>query len=108
MHRRITKSCVFLAVALIGSAGNARAIECQSEKGTGYPWSWRQIDGKQCWYKGLPGMDKKQLHWAEATSALSAAKRPPSATNDGDDDDERLLHSYWPPLPQEGRRPGGK
>jgi hypothetical protein len=95
----MTKSCVFLAAALISSTGNARAIECQIEKGAGYPWAWRQIDGKRCWYKGKAGMDKKELRWAENAMAPAAApKRPPSVVADPAER-ERLLHSYWPPLP---------
>ena len=45
MHRRLSLPSVFLVAALIGSVGNAHAIECQSEKGAGYPWAWRLIDG---------------------------------------------------------------
>ena len=108
MHRRVTKSCVILAAALVGPAGNAYAIECQSEKGAGYPWAWRQIDGKRCWYKGMPGMDKKQLRWAEPTSAPTAAKRLPSMIDDDPAERERLMHSYWPPLPQEEGGRGDK
>ena len=64
MHPALTKSSLFLAALLIGSPADASVIQCQSEKGAGYPWSWREIDGKRCWYKGTPGMDKKQLRWA--------------------------------------------
>jgi hypothetical protein len=100
MHRAITKSCAFLAVALIGSAGNAGPIECQSEKGAGYPWAWRQIDGKRCWYKGKAGMDKKLLRWETTTAPAAAAKRKPEVMIEDDPAErERLLHSYWPPLP---------
>ena len=63
MHPVLTKSSLFLAVLLVGSPADASVTQCQSEKGAGYPWSWREIDGKRCWYKGTPGMDKKQLHW---------------------------------------------
>ena len=101
MQRRMTISCAVLAVALIGSAGNAHAIDCQSEKGAGYPWAWRQIDGKRCWYKGKAGMDKKLLRWAESgtTRPAAAAKRRPPATTEDPAERERLVRSYWPPLP---------
>jgi hypothetical protein len=97
MHPALTKSCFFLAAVLIGAPANASVLECQSEKGAGYPWSWREIDGKRCWYKGMPGMDKKQLRWATTkTSPSSAApQRAPSVVTA---ERERLLHSYWPPL----------
>ena len=44
-------------------------IECKAElpvARTGY-WSWRNIDGKQCWYPGRPGMDKARLQWPRST-----------------------------------------
>lgn len=97
----MTKSFAFLAVALTCSAGNAQPIVCQSEKGAGYPWAWREIDGKRCWYKGKAGMDKKQLRWAETTKTPAAGtKRRAPAMIEGTPERERLLHSYWPPLPQ--------
>lgn len=115
-HRPL--SCFFFAAALTGSIGTAHAIECRSEKGSGYPWAWRLIDGKRCWYKGKPGMDKKLLRWAENPSVPAASrsaaksvsksvsknaskrasKRSPSIITDYAER-ESLLQSYWPPLP---------
>jgi hypothetical protein len=101
MHLRITSSCLFLAVALIGSAGDARAVDCQSQKGDGYPWAWREIDGKRCWYRGRAGMDKKLLRWASTKAAPSVApKRASSVIADENDEHHPLLNSYWPPLPR--------
>jgi len=100
MHPPITTFCLVLAAALIGSTGNARTIECQPEKGAGHPWAWRQIDGKRCWYKGRAGMDKTLLRWAETTAAPAATpKRRPSVMIEDSAERQRLLHSYWPPLP---------
>jgi len=91
----------FLAVTLAPSPGYSQVTECQSEKGAGYPWAWREIDGKRCWYKGKAGMDKKLLRWAESgtTRPAAAAKRRPPATTEDLAERERLLRSYWPPLP---------
>jgi hypothetical protein len=114
MHPAFTKSAIFLAAVLVGSPANANVIQCQSEKGAGYPWSWREIDGKRCWYKGAPGMDKKQLSWAATkTSPPSAAspssatppstvasRRVPSVRTEEAAERERLLQSYWPPVPR--------
>ncbi len=105
MRRRLAVPVLLLVVTLIGSAGDAQAVECQSEKGAGYPWAWREIDGKRCWYKGQPGMDKKLLRWAEsgttaptaASASASAKRRSPVSTEDAER--ERLLRSYWPPMP---------
>jgi hypothetical protein len=109
MHLRITSSCLFLAVALIGSAGDAHAIDCQSQKGEEGHWAWREIDGKRCWYKGRAGMDKKLLRWASIKAAPSvapkhapsgASKRAPPAVADENDAHHPLLNSYWPSLPR--------
>lgn len=129
-HRRLLSGFLF-AAALISTAGTAHAVECQSEKGAGYPWAWREIDGKRCWYKGNPGMDKKLLRWAESSAAPAAknaasrnaasksvasksaskgatknaskseSKRSPSIITDYADREE-LLQTYWPPLPTSG------
>jgi hypothetical protein len=97
MHLR-SFTWVFLAAALIGSVGSANAVDCRSEKGEGYPWAWREIDGKRCWYKGNPGMDKALLRWAESPGAPAAPKRSPSSKIIVAER-EPLLTSYWPPLP---------
>ena len=103
MHPALTKSSNFLAAVLIGSPADASVMQCQREKGAGSPWSWREIDGKRCWYKGMPGMDKKQLHWTTKTPPSAAARRRArSVTIEQTAERERLLHSYWPPLPPPG------
>ncbi len=116
-RQRLSISCVVFAAALTGSVSAAHGVECQSEKGAGYPWAWREIDGKRCWYKGKPGMDKKLLSWAANTNAPAASKasaapkdspaskrspapkRLPAAMTENPAEREHLLHSYWPPLP---------
>lgn len=99
----------------------ASAIDCRSEKGSDGYWSWRNIDGKRCWYKGQPGMSKDKLRWASAPHEAKrqepstkrqeptakrqepapkrSAQRQPAAQRQDDDEQQRLLHSYWPPLP---------
>jgi hypothetical protein len=99
----------------------ASAIDCRSEQGSGSWWSWRNIDGKRCWYKGQPGMSKDKLRWANASEEAKrqepatkrqeptakrqvsapkrSAQRQPTAQRHDDDEHQRLLHSYWPPLP---------
>jgi hypothetical protein len=107
MHLRICSS-LFLAAALIGSAGNAHAVDCQSRKGEEGHWAWREIDGKRCWYKGKAGMDKKLLRWASTKAAPSVTSRRAFVAPDraapvvADENDEHhpLLNSYWPPLPR--------
>lgn len=45
----------------------AHAVECQpkptDQRGH---WSWRNIDGKRCWYRGRPGLAKSRLSWKTA------------------------------------------
>jgi hypothetical protein len=114
----------------------ASAIDCRSERGSGSWWSWRNVDGKRCWYKGQPGMSKDKLRWAttpqetkrqeapakrqepaakrqepvakrpepaakrqEPAAKRPTAQRPSVAPRQDDDERQRLLHSYWPPLP---------
>jgi hypothetical protein len=106
----LTKPFVLVAAALVASTASANTIECQAQKGAGYPWAWRTIDGKQCWYKGAPGMDKSRLQWAGAAVAAKPSPKSkrarPAVTEDvsavaGDTAERgRLLQSYWPPLPQ--------
>jgi hypothetical protein len=56
----------------------ANSVECQAElpaARTGN-WSWRNIDGKRCWYAGRPGRDKASLQWPRSA--------PQPAWEDGD------------------------
>jgi hypothetical protein len=69
-----------LTATLIASATPATAIDCQSRKGDLGYWSWREIDGRRCWYLGHRGRDKRSLHWlAEATRTRLGAVRAPEA-----------------------------
>ena len=46
-------------------------------------------------------MDKKQLHWTTKAAPSSAApRRARSVAIEQAAERERLLHSYWPPLPR--------
>jgi hypothetical protein len=42
-------------------------------------WSWRMIDGKQCWYEGKPMLSKSLLEWPERTSAQPNSDREPKS-----------------------------
>lgn len=53
---------VVLAIMLF-AATKAHALECRNSPQTGTYWSWRQIDGRKCWYQGRHVMPKSQLHW---------------------------------------------
>jgi hypothetical protein len=103
LFRRSLVSFAFLFVGLAPSTANSQVIECRSEKGDGYPWAWREIDGRRCWYKGKAGKDKTLLRWSEGANT-SASNGSPSIKHrpsliDQYGEREQLLHSYWPPLP---------
>jgi len=38
-------------------------VECHAEKGYGSGWSWREIDGRRCWYIGPRDKPKSELRW---------------------------------------------
>lgn len=59
------------------------ATECSSAQGSRNAyWSWREIDGRRCWYVGRPGRSKEQLRWPlrarEEAQPTSEAARPTS------------------------------
>jgi hypothetical protein len=57
---------------------SARAIECLSapKSGSGW-WSWREIDGRKCWYKKVGAVPpKSECFWPEqAKEAPTAVER---------------------------------
>src|SRR3954452_22735668 len=70
-------------LAAINSPARA-AIECRAElpqSRTGH-WSWRQIEGRKCWFPGRANLDKAQLRWptAAAAAAAAAARAPQPET----------------------------
>jgi hypothetical protein len=46
------------------------AVECSARRGDGNAgyWSWREINGRVCWYVGRPGKPKSELYWRTAPS----------------------------------------
>jgi hypothetical protein len=102
---RVAVAAVTLAsLFLILAPNRAAALECVSAapRDSRY-WSWRQIDGRRCWYPGRPGLSKSKLYWPTASSVASVKQRtsgmaaPAPPVNA--DADELLLNGVWPPLP---------
>jgi hypothetical protein len=72
-------------------------------------WSWRQIDGRQCWYEGKPMLSKSLLEWPlrasaqlnsnlELTSALSEKQKPGNPLDSqarAPDDDSDTFETRW-------------
>jgi len=60
-----TVTALALATTLAIATTMAWGAECRTERGDRHLyWSWRQIDGRRCWYAGPPGVSKAALHWA--------------------------------------------
>ena len=60
--------------AILLSAGGSEAAlakSCSATKpsGTSAYWSWREIDGRKCWYEGKPGLSKAVLEWSSQSAA---------------------------------------
>lgn len=61
---------LMIASAFMLSAATAQAVECRPAA-PAHPikhWSYRIIDGRQCWYEGNNMMPKSLLHWEAADS----------------------------------------
>ena len=77
--------CLASGVVLLGAINSpARAaIECRAElpQSRSGHWSWRQVEGRKCWYPGRASVDKTQLRWptAEASPRPQPETRPPVA-----------------------------
>jgi hypothetical protein len=93
---------VFATVMLapLSTAANS-AVECKAElpaARTEY-WSWRNIDGKQCWYPGRPGMDKANLKWPRAArppAPIERASDKALAESHSANREEMSFEQRWP------------
>jgi len=70
-----------LALALTGillAAMGARAETCKRkidhtiERLSGYRWSWRTVDGKQCWYYSRHILPREDLVWSFTEDEFNA------------------------------------
>jgi hypothetical protein len=73
MSRIVAVICMLLV-----TPASALAIECQTNMQSGNEhWTWRLIDGRQCWYKGASGTDKSLLHWSAGKGGLDKPGETP-------------------------------
>ena len=63
---------VTVAACMSVSCSAYAAIPCHTGKGGDGHWSWREIDGRRCWYRGSPGKPKAELYWQVAPKATAA------------------------------------
>jgi len=64
MWRAMTTVILMLAfIPSATAADNPKMIRCETHAGDKHTyWSWREIDGRQCWFRGH-GIPKNQLFW---------------------------------------------
>ena len=64
-----------IAALMPTGVANAKAVECSVARPSsahGY-WSWRQIDGRKCWYAGKTMISKSLLQWPAKASVQAKA-----------------------------------
>ena len=60
-----------VAVAIAGEVTDCQTRVQREGPGDLTHWSWRTIDGKQCWYRGGRWKPKHELRWAETTPSAA-------------------------------------
>ena len=68
-----------IAALMPSGVANAKAVECNVARPSsahGY-WSWRQIDGRKCWYAGKTMISKSLLQWPAKTPVQAKADTAP-------------------------------
>ena len=83
--KNLTAAAIIFTAMAIESAAYA-AIPCQEAPGReerGVFWSWREIDGKRCWFiRAAGGMPPKSAFtWAKEEPAKDAVTPAPLKTN---------------------------
>jgi hypothetical protein len=84
MTRSKLRIVVVLAIVLEGVLSTAKAetiIECRERPETREYWSWREIDGRRCWFKGHRSLPKKLLSWGPRPPAEAIELQPITAAN---------------------------
>jgi hypothetical protein len=89
-------ACIAL---LIGMTTSASAIECASAPAGRAYWSWRQIDGKRCWYQGHRRLNKSVLHWGAPVAATGAPPKLSPRPAQIEAEAGVRVPLVWPPFP---------
>ena len=75
---------VLVAGAMGDLAFGGDRVECEAQRvtGDGRYWSYRIVDGRECWYPGRPGKPKGALFWAHGStpSAHQPVDQPEAET----------------------------
>ena len=69
-----------IAVLMPTGGANAKAVECNVARPSNAHahWSWRQIDGRKCWYSGKTMISKSMLRWPPKASMQAKADPKPA------------------------------
>jgi hypothetical protein len=74
-ERAISVIGIILGSSLVAVAIAGEATDCQTSvtrtAGDLAHWSWRTIDGKQCWYRGARWKPKHELRWTDAPPSVA-------------------------------------
>src|SRR5215831_1173211 len=74
-ERAISVAGIILGSSLVAVAIAGEVTNCQTsvtrKGGDLAHWSWRTIDGKQCWYRGARWKAKHELRWTDATPSVA-------------------------------------
>ena len=66
-------------IGMLTAQAKAQIRECSaSPSKTQGHWSWRQIDGRKCWYAGKTMISKSLLQWPAKTSVQAKADSKPA------------------------------
>jgi len=74
-ERAISVTGIILGSSLVAVAIAGEVTDCQTSvtrKDCDLAhWSWRTIDGRQCWYRGARWKPKHELRWTDATPSVA-------------------------------------
>jgi hypothetical protein len=80
--RLVLAAPLVVLAADLGRGGDA--VACSAAPGRDAYWSWREIDGRRCYYAGRPGKPKTELYWRSVGPSRAAPVRAgqPEAARD--------------------------
>src|SRR5262245_39645514 len=107
-ERAISIIGIILGSSLVAVAIAGEVTDCQTrvtrEPGDLGHWSWRTIDGKQCWYRGDRWKPKHELRWGELSPSAAPSAGPPENDDRTDGlDAGPTAHSSTDNTPEEWR-----
>jgi len=87
------------AVIVVLACSPASALDCYSAPlRDKRHWSWRQVEGRTCWYPGRPGLSKAALRWPASSTSVPPADLTSGSAAPRDAAKDELLQSSSPQL----------